>query len=52
MKNINTSSCTQLWTSQTNITKLPASGQLIIWFKSSHSFISHDLLTKLSFLIV
>lgn len=42
-KSINTSSCTKLWTSQRNITKLPVSGQLIIWFKSSHSFISHDL---------
>lgn len=44
MNNINTPSCTKLWTSQRNITKLPASGQLIIWFKSSHSFISHDSL--------
>lgn len=26
-----------------NITKLPASGQLIIGFQSSHSCVSHDL---------
>lgn len=38
----NGSSCTKFCT-QRNFTKLPASGQLIIWFKSSHSFISHDL---------
>lgn len=42
-KCINGSSCTKFCTSQRNFTKLPASGQLIIWFKSSHSSISHDL---------